>query len=129
MNSLCHYFFNCIKNNDFFYLWKNASRYLIDINDVLEIIKFILDRNYFYNEIVNISSFVDIRVETIVNIIEGFLNKKANYKFCDKGSKFIIDIEKLKKILPESIIYEDNYANLVLEKYYGQKIYDINSKL
>ncbi len=116
--SLCQYFFNCIKNDIFFELWKLAYRYLIDIDDVFKIVKFVLDEDCFHNEIVNISSSVKINVLKIVGILEGFLGKKANYKLCDKVSDYDIDILKIKNILSESCVYKDGYVNNILEKYY-----------
>ncbi len=117
-NSLCQYFFNCINNNEYFDVWQNSFRYLIDIDDVFEIIKFILDKNCFHNKIINVSSLVKIKVTEIVNMMEFFLNKKANYKLCNIGANYDIDISKLKKILPESRIYKNDYAKSILTKYY-----------
>ena len=121
-NSLCQYFFNCIENDISFDLWKSAYRYLIDIDDVFEIIKFVLDKDCFHNEIVNISSSVKIKVLDIINILENFLDKKSNYRLCSKGSYYDIDISKLKSEVRESIIYKKRYAESILEKYYKKVV-------
>ena len=60
------------RNDISFDLWKSAYRYLIDIDDVFEIIKFVLDKDCFHNEIINISSSVKIKVLDIINILENF---------------------------------------------------------
>ncbi len=78
---LCQYFFNSIKNDEYFKVWKNTYRYLIDIDDVVEIIHFILDNKYYNNEVINISSLIKINIMDIIDFFESILNKKARYDF------------------------------------------------
>ncbi len=117
-NNLCQYFYNLIKNNEKFTIWDKAYRYLIDIKDVSNIVKLAINKKCFNNDVINISSSKKIRVTKIVGILETFLNKKAIYNLINKESNYNINICKLKEILPDSTIYEDNYAYKTLKKYY-----------
>ena len=48
--TLTNYFYNKIKGNKTFQVYRNSCRYLLDIDDALKIIKLILSKNIFFNE-------------------------------------------------------------------------------
>jgi nucleoside-diphosphate-sugar epimerase len=122
LNNLCPYFFNHIKNGTSFNLCQNAYRNIVDIDDVVKTVSLLLRKNIFHNEIVNISNLRKIKVTTIVKIMEHILNKKAQYKLYSQRSYYPVNIDKIRKVIPESMLYKNNYARLILEKYYQSKV-------
>ena len=118
-NNLINFLFNSIKNESEFKLFKNATRNLIDIEDVVRIIIFILHNNSYNNKIINIASSKNISILNLVNLIENKLNKKAKYIIEDIGEDIYIDVSDIETLLNKlEIKFDDVYINSVLKKYY-----------
>lgn len=118
-NNLINFLFNSIKNGTEFKLFKNATRNLIDIEDVVKIVIFILHNNLFNNRIVNIASSKNISILNLVNLIENKLNKKAEYIIENIGEDIYIDVSDIEVLLNKlEIKFDDVYINSVLKKYY-----------
>ena len=117
-NQLIGFLYKAINNNISFDLY-DIERNIIDIDDVYLIIDEILNNNSFKNKIMNIANFKNIRVIDLVNILEKLIDKKAKYKIVEKEGEFKIYIGDIEKIIIKLNIFEKNYLENRIRKYYG----------
>ena len=121
-HTLTNFLYNKIKNREQFMIWKKASRYLIDIDDVIIILKKILSKNYKLNSIINIAN---LRTDSLLNIVKNFeqiLSIKALFKEIKTENKNV----SVKKFNMNSSrdekyyirINNKYYLNKILRKYY-----------
>jgi len=109
-----------IKEDREFELWEKATRNIIDVDDVVEIVKYYIDGVSNGDNIVNVANPFNYSVIEVVNVIESFLNKKARYQVFNKGTKYTIDISKISAIIQKkNISFEGDYLMKILNKYYS----------
>lgn len=116
-----NFFINAIKNNISFNLWGNATRNIIDIEDVFLAVDYIVGNKILKNSIINLANPQSTPVLDIVKTIEKALNKKGNYTLVKKGKPYNIDTSV---ILPYYKKLNQNfgpqYLSLLLNKYYAK---------
>jgi len=118
-NTLIGFLYSKIQNDSEFVLWKNARRNLIDVDDVVSIIKYIVIKKLEMNSTMNIASPIDYSVEEIVSSFENILNKRAAFTIVEKGSFMRVDTTNLTHIFAElKMIFNKNYLDNLLKKYY-----------
>lgn len=118
-NTLLNFFIYHIQHNMNFDLWNNASRDLIDINDMFAIVDHILQKQLYPIQIINVAGSENYKVEKIIANIEGILGAKANYTSIQKGTFFEIDISAVYGIIKElNIQFGPDYLGKLLKKYY-----------
>ena len=121
-HTLTNFLYNKIKNREKFVLWNKASRYLIDIEDIVLILQKILSKNYKINSTMNIAN---LKANTLLSIVKNFekiLSIKALFKVKKSENKNV----NIKKINPNRLenekyyIKKNNkyYLNKILRKYY-----------
>lgn len=121
-HTVLNYFYQHIINGDFFQLWKNASRNIIDIDDAVTVCTHIMEENLFMNQVINIANPENYPVVKIVEFIESFTGKKGHYTLVDKGSNPVIDTSTIRPLFPLlNTRFDAGYLNRVLEKYYSGK--------
>ena len=117
--TLTNFLYYNIKNQKKFEIWKNAKRNLIDVHDAI-----LLTVNYLKNKksnnIVNIANPINCYVSEIVKNFEILSNIKANYNLIDKGhDNWHIDVSGISEIIKSNkILFDQNYLQTVLKKYY-----------
>ena len=119
-NTILNFFNENISLGIPFECWKNAERNIIDIDDVFEVINYILNHKLYENEIVNIANIHNYPVTYIINQLEIFHNKSAKMIMVDKGTPFTINVEKmvfLANIL--NLKFNENYFPELLKKYFS----------
>jgi len=115
LNFLCHK----IKNQEPLEVFSNATRNIIDVDDIQKIASYIIDKNLMKNNILNICSPQKSFVLDIVKIFEDILHKKANYKLINKGENFDIDVKFSTEIAKKlNILFHTDYLRDVISKYY-----------
>ena len=118
-NTLMNYFSNKIINDDQFELF-DVERNIIDINDVFRIIDnyLNLDSSHYLNRIINIAFPKNIKVISLVNVMESFYNKKAKYTI-RKIQGYSLNIEIEERVRKSFISLDVNeYLSTILSKYY-----------
>ena len=121
-HTVLNFFIQHIISGHFFFLWKNASRNIIDIDDAVAVCDWIIQQQFFKNEVVNVANPVNYKVTEIIQAIETFLEKKGNYELVDKGINPDIDIQTVKKFFaPLNIQFDKDYFSRILKKYYTVK--------
>ena len=97
-NNLINFLFRYIDNGKKFVLFKKATRNLINVSNVVNIVDFIISNGMYKNRIINIASNNNISMVELVDIIESILNKKAVFFIENTGSNIKIDVSKISKI-------------------------------
>jgi len=119
-HTVLNYFFLHIIHNEFFNLWKNAFRNIIDLDDAVFLCDYIIQQGLFKNEIVNIANPENYPVVKIVQLLERINKKKANYNLIDKGGNPAIDTKPIQYLFPIlDINFGENYLYTTLKKYYS----------
>lgn len=122
-SSLVNYFVEAIFNKKRFDIWQNASRYIIDIDDVHEIVSEILRRSILLNKIINVASTKQTSVLKLVETIEDFAGVSANYKLVDKGVNYDVDVSEIEPILNTlNIDFGEMYIRNSIIKYFSHLI-------
>lgn len=119
MHTIFNYFYYCIKSQTEFEVWKNSYRNLIDIQDVVKVVSYIVDNNLFVNRIVNVANTESYSVLQIIHEIERKLKILGHYRLVEKGERFNIDCGEINSIIKAlGIEFGPNYLNILLSKYY-----------
>tara|TARA_X000000950_G_scaffold273223_1_gene356790 strand:+ start:918 stop:1631 length:714 start_codon:yes stop_codon:yes gene_type:complete len=119
-NTLVNFLYKKIKKRKKFYLWINAKRNLIDIDDVVKFIIFFIKLNQNKNKVINLLNPNFNTPIDIVNELEIILNKKAIYKIKKlKNYKFEIKNHINRKILQNmGFKFGNKYLYMTLKKYF-----------
>lgn len=119
--TILSFLYNAIKDGTSFKLWKHASRNIIDIDDISKICSYIIDNEWYLNQITNICNNKNTSIVEIVDILEGMLNKKGNYSILEEGGCPSVDNTKIRLIATDlGINFDDSYVKDVIIKYYGR---------
>jgi nucleoside-diphosphate-sugar epimerase len=118
-NTVVNYFINHIIKKKEFVVWKNASRNIIDIDDMYFLCNEILQQKLFINTIVNIASPQNYPVTFIVETIEHYFNTRANYTLIDKAGAPQIDTAAVAPLFTKyNITFDEQYLYKLLKKYF-----------
>lgn len=119
-HTIFNYLVNCIKQDEEIKLWNNATRNILDVDDMFCIAQNILS-NKMHNKIINIANSQDFKVSEIVKQIEKFYGKDAVLKIENKGEPVHIDISEFKENILSILSTEKQsikYIPMLLNKYY-----------
>jgi len=109
-----------IQHHKSFDLWLNASRNIIDVDDVVSTVKVLIEDKGAINKKYNIASTVSHQVAEIVATMENVLGKKAIFNEKLIGTKIHIDLSRTLKYLEAARIkFDDDYLLKVITKYYS----------
>lgn len=119
-SSLINYLVDSINNNKNFELWADSLKNIIDIDDVYDIVRYILENNCFINKVINVASPYQMPVSELVHEVEIFLGKTADFTLVNKGSGLIVDITEVLPIIDGfNIDFSDGYIQSSLNKYFS----------
>lgn len=116
-NLLINYLYRQIKNESELVIHQNATRNLIDVEDVKNITLKYINSNSF-NEIVNVAYLHNFFIDEIVSALEENLNKKSKKIVQNKGEHYSIDIHELDYDF--NFFEKEKYLRSILSKYYFQ---------
>jgi nucleoside-diphosphate-sugar epimerase len=89
-NTFFNFFFNAIRQQTPIVIQKNAVRYFMDVEDLSPILKMILASKSCLNTTINIAYNNPASIPDVLNCFETHMDKKANYSYTEKGSKYVI---------------------------------------
>lgn len=122
-NTVINFLFDSIKEDKEFSLWKYATRNIVDIEDVVKIIQYVIENNLYRNDTVNVAYEKSILVEDLIQTIESLLNKKSLKSIINKGSDFKIDISKVSWIMKKLNMQQPSTEELLLKyKIHGTRV-------
>ncbi|HEY0434569.1 MAG TPA: hypothetical protein VGC95_11885 [Chitinophagaceae bacterium] len=121
-NTVLNFFVNHVVGNTHFDLWENATRNLLDLDDMFAIVNEILQSRLAANQLINIASPLNYTTLEIVQAIERHSNRKANYSQVPKGTPFSIDTSDIAPLVRKlGLRFDDQYLPNLLRKYYGDR--------
>lgn len=119
-NTLTNRLHTSIRDNERFQLWRNAFRYIIDVDDVLAVATYMIDRDEYVNRIINVAS-CRFSIFEIVRALEGVTQRSAVYTELDKGASYNIDCYEAHQVAKSlNIQFDETYLHRVVRKYYAQ---------
>lgn len=114
-----NFLFNRISSSESFDVWENATRNLIDSEDVAKIAGYFVDNRIRLNETVNIAAPCSYPVSVFVGVIEKLLNTKAVYNKIPLGNPYEIDTESIRSVTDHlGISFDEGYNERIIRKYY-----------
>jgi nucleoside-diphosphate-sugar epimerase len=117
-NTLFNFFYNKIKSGQNIPIYKNAYRYLIDIDDISKLLPQIIDDKKNWRKKINVVFKKPISTLNIIKVIMKELNLSANLELFDLGEKFVIDNKDFIQLIdPNKYRIESDYNSNVLKKY------------
>jgi nucleoside-diphosphate-sugar epimerase len=117
VNNIINLFVNNILNNKRIEIWKDSERSIIDIDDVVGIISYVI-KNKTNNKIYNVSGIESTPVIEIVEILEDILSKKSIISFIDKKSILpISNCVEIEDSINDLSIDRKDYTKKILKKY------------
>lgn len=117
-NTLLNFLHNKIVNEQPFDLWQEAIRYLVDIDDVVKFVRYVLDQTEHRDLTVNLRHAA-CRMVDIVTRLEQISGKKADFRAIDRGATYTIPETRGITGVHAGIEPGDQYANRVIYKYFA----------
>jgi len=119
-NTLTNFFYNKIIKKKKFIIIKKTKRNLIDIEDVLKIIKIIILKINSNKKVITLCNKYNNSPKEIVQILEKVANKKANYKEINiKRQNWRLNYSLISKYVKKTNIkFNKFYLKRILNKYY-----------
>ena len=116
-NTLISYFIRNLKYGNEILVQTNATRHLLDVEDIPRITNIIIGKG-FSNKIIDIAPLYHVDIFSIVKFISKELHLEYNVKVESSGSKQNIFISNLENFLDDNDkIFSNDYWKLVLKKY------------
>ncbi len=110
-NTLINFIYESIITNRKFKIYDKAYRYVIEINDVRNLVEAYLE-NFSSSIIVDLANSYRYSVSDIVYTLEELLNKKANYDLINKSDGYYLDLSDVNKFILNNninILFSKNY--------------------
>ena len=119
-HTVLNFFVQHILSGISFFLWNNASRNIIDVDDAFSICNHILQKDYSPNGVINVANTVNYDVKVIVQEIEHLLHKRGNYTLIENSSHPEIDVSAIQSIISAlNIKFGKDYLKTIINKYYA----------
>ena len=116
-NLLVNYFKSAIVENRSFDIWVNATKNLIHIDDVINMIDFSVKNKNITNMTLNIINLNYYSVDEIVESIANYLNVTYTANYINKGFKVCYDDEFSQKVSRKiGVNFSDDYIRASLNK-------------
>lgn len=121
-HTLTNYLYHHIISGEHFTVWSRAERNLVDIEDILPIASFIIEREWETSQVVPIAGLRSTPMPVIVRTFEEVLGTKANFSLVDKGAPFPIDTSIAESVSRRlGINLGAGYLDRILHKYYASR--------
>lgn len=117
-NLLMNYIVKAVKNDETINVHTQATRNLIDVDDIRNV-TFDLLKQQSLNKIINIAYSKNYSILEIVEIVEKFYNKKVNINLLKSGSGYDINIPEIEQYFIETNqAGKEIYLYNILQKYF-----------
>jgi nucleoside-diphosphate-sugar epimerase len=119
-HTLLNYLYARISRSERFSIWGNAARNIIDVDDVVKIARYLINKTELRCDTVNIANIHNYPIKDIVSTMERVCGKNAIYDAIERGTSYPIDVQRIVPLLPEADVeFCSSYLLNVLRKYYG----------
>lgn len=119
-HTLLNFLYTRMARSESFQIWGGATRNIIDVEDVAQIVMDLIVTEGVNAEIINIANPRTYTMLEIVRAMELTLRCRAVYDIVDKGAALSIDISRISaSIERRKIMFGDGYLENTIKKYYG----------
>jgi len=120
-HTLLNYLYNRIVRSERFELWQRATRNIIDVVDVANVVGDLLRNTPMQSATVNVANARSVPLPEIVSAFEAATGRKAVFHTVDRGGDFPIDVSPITESLQRcGVHFDDGYLNRTIERYYGR---------
>ena len=103
-----------------FEVWKNAGRYLIDIDDVVRICVDLISTEMTRNERVNVAGPSDVPLPELVEMLARVIGKRPICTHVARGARYWLDTSRISASVSRlNVRFDDHYVERTLQKHYG----------
>lgn len=118
--TLATFLYERIKRGERFEVWQHATRYPIDVVDVLRVGSRFVGSRAFWNRRINIALRA-FPVLEFVRVMESILGKRAVYDLVPKGQHYTIHCPEVAALASElKLDLSERYLDAVLRKYFAR---------
>ena len=118
-HTLLNYLYARISRSESFPLWRNASRNIIDVDDVAAVSKLLIADDHVRNVTLNIANPASYPMADIVAAMEKAVGKRAIHEAFERGTAYPIDIAAIVPVLQAAgLNFGATYLEQVIGKYY-----------
>jgi nucleoside-diphosphate-sugar epimerase len=118
-NTLVNFLFEKVSESQSINVWTKATRNLIDIDDIVSVVEYILEHKVYINDVINVANPYSVYISEIVSIFEKILNKRAFITSQNRGGNYKIDTSSVNRIYADlGINFNQKYTEKILKKYY-----------
>jgi len=119
-NTVLNFFYHHIKEGINFEVWTNATRNIIDIDDMFLLVDHILQQQLFPNQVINIANPATYTATEIVKALELNTGLTAHAIPIQKGIPFSIDISLILPLIDTlKLPFGETYLADLIKKYYA----------
>jgi nucleoside-diphosphate-sugar epimerase len=119
-HTLLNYLFARISRSEAFSAWKNATRNIIDVEDVVVAVSHLIAQPTVRRQTRNVANPRNASVAQIVAAMEVVVGKAAIVRWIGEGSSYPIDVETMLPVYRDCELgFDESYLGRVIEKYYG----------
>lgn len=118
-HTLTNFLYHHITTGEHFTVWAHAERNLIDVDDIVAIASFVIDKQWGTHAVIPIAALKSTLMPRIVRTFEDVLGIRANFSMLDRGAPFPIDTSTTESISQQiRIDLGSGYLERILRKYY-----------
>ena len=118
-HTLLNFLHASISRSERFTVWRNASRNIIDVDDVARIVGRLVDQPQARAITVNVANTASTPVPEIVAAMERALGKPAVADWRETGSAYEIDVSGIAPVIDElGLRFDGEYLPRIIHKYY-----------
>lgn len=119
-HTLLNYLYSRIVRSERFDLWRNASRNVIDADDMARIVADLIEHEDVVGETINVANPHNSTMTEIVVAMEATTRRRAIYNNLDKSGGYVIDTHRMAAATRRcSIVFDAGYLLRTLGKYYS----------
>lgn len=112
-----------LSSNQEVFIQESAYRYLVDIEDVSNVLSKVIDSESFLNSVIDVGFTKRISVLDMSNIMKKELHSKSDIHIIDGGGSYDINDSKLHNFISDKkITFSEKYNEDVLKKYLKKTI-------
>lgn len=120
-NTSFNFFKNKITQGDEIQVQKQATRYIVDIDDIGELLPFFISNPNYKKETINVCFNNKISVQDLVMEMSRVLDKNAIIALCDGGTDYDVNnTEFIHSLEEQGYAFNYKYNSSIIEKYLRQ---------
>lgn len=120
-HTILNYLYARVSRSERFDLWRSACRNVIDIEDVVRTVLYLVCEEHACRETINVANTRNSTMLEIVAALEQVTGRPALYNLIDRGAAYSIDTTRVAASIQKcGIVFDETYLIRTVEKYYGQ---------